>query len=129
FSLAYHREVWPQVVIEIAGAKNGAGGPIGLLAGNQSSPALFFQEQRRPFLAARDHIHNLVPVPILHHYRLGVVKRGRYPRCAGDIGEKQRAELAIDTHCPSLPHPRSLPNPPTALGMGKSWRGGSCHRY
>ena len=76
---------------------------MGRLAGNQRSAALFFQEQRRPLLPARDHIHILVPVPILHHYRLGVVKRGRYPGRAGDIGEKQRAELAIDPHIIGVP--------------------------
>ena len=31
------------------------------------------------------------------------MKRGRYPGRAGDIGEKQRAELAIDPHIIGVP--------------------------
>ena len=98
FPIAHHRQVRPQIVIEIAGAENRAGDPIGRLARNQRSAALFFQEQRRPLLPAGDHIHIPIPVPILHHYRLGIVKRGRYPGRAGDIVEKQRTELAKDPY-------------------------------
>ena len=103
FPITHHRQVRPQVVIEIAGAKNGACDPIGRLAGNQPSAALFFQQQRRPLLPASDHIRDPVPVPIFHHYRMGVVKRGRDPGSAGDICEKQRAELAIDPHLIAIP--------------------------
>ena len=118
FPVTHHRQVRPQIVIEIAGTKNGACDPTGRLAGNQLSAALFFQEQWRPLLPAHDHIHVLVPVPILHHYRLGVVKRGRYPGRAGDIGEKQRAELTIDPHiigCPWVGSATRTSHP--------------CHRY
>src|SRR5207302_8581379 len=44
FPITHHRQVRPQVVIEIAGAKNGAGDPMGRLAGDQPSAALFFEE-------------------------------------------------------------------------------------
>ena len=61
FPITHDRQIRPQVVIEIAGGKNRACDPIGRLAGNQLSAALFFQEQRRPFLPARDHVHDSRP--------------------------------------------------------------------
>src|SRR3954470_6823317 len=45
FAITYHRQIRPQVVIEIAGAKNRPRDPVGRLARNEPSAALFFQKQ------------------------------------------------------------------------------------
>ena len=86
----HDRQVRPQVVIEIACAKSRSSHPTTLLARNQLSATLLFQEQRRSVRPACDHIHDMVAVPILHDDRLHIAQRCGHPGSARDIGERYR---------------------------------------
>jgi hypothetical protein len=64
--------------------------PTTLLARNQLSATLLFQEQRRSVRPACDHIHDIVTVPVLHDNRLHVAQRCRHPGHSRDIGKRHR---------------------------------------